>query len=280
MPFSWFSGAWHRRVVLSPAKLDGVLDSDDPGRYDARFASTGKRDFEVTVRAQSRRNPQIHGKTRETRGEVRALSGRPSLHLSSSAARSGHNAAPPAAVQPLRPGVPHFGLRHRLLLVHRVQVQPQPEGPAQGVRREHAEGGERGARDRAQDVPHRRAARAADPPNFAEPQGLEPLLRPDRRHHRRGRRRVRLRASARALRRGELAARAHPARRREEAADGRHVVRVGVHADDGCAAARPPAGEPQKETKPLPNQPTPPRAQRSRRRRSRSRRSSSSCSAT
>ena len=219
-------------------------------------------------------------------------------------ARSLHNAAPPAAVQPLRPGVPHFGLRHRLLLLHRVQEQPQPEGPAQGVRREHAEGGERGARDRAEDVPHRRAARAADPPNFAEPQGVEPLLRPDRRHHRGGGRRVRLRAAARALRRGELAARAHPARRREEAADRRHVVRVGVHADDGCAA-RPPARRPTTETnqtkattkplpnqattkplpshdqtKPLPNQPTPPRAQRSRRRRSRSRRSSSSCSAT
>ncbi len=208
-------------------------------------------------------------------------------------ARSLHNAAPPAALQPLRPGVPHFGLRHRLLLLHRVQEQPQPEGPAQGVRREHAEGGERGARDRAEDVPHRRAARAADPPNFAEPQGVEPLLRPDRRHHRGGGRRVRLRAAARALRRGELAARAHPARRREEAADRRHVVRVGVHADDGCAAARRRTTETNQnyqattkplpshyQTKPLPNQPTPPRAQRSRRRRSRSRRSSSSCSAT
>ena len=28
------------------------------------------------------------------------------------------------------------------------------------------------------------------------------------------------------------------------------MVRLGVHADDGCAAARPPAGQPQKQTKP------------------------------
>lgn len=277
-------------MLLPPAKLHGVLDSPDPWLCDAPFASTRELEFEGTVRAQSRRNP--HSWPRDAvRGGWETADLRRKVD---SARRSlSHNAAPPAAVQPLRPGVPHFGLRHRLLLLHSVQVQPEPEGPAQGVRREHAEGGERGARDRAQDVPHRRAARAADPPNFAEPQGVEPLLRPDRRHHRGGGRRVRLRAAARALRRGELAARAHPARRREEAADRRHVVRVGVHADDGCAA-----GKPQKQTKPLPsqattkplpshhqtrplpNQPTPPRAQRSRRRRSRSRRSSSSCSAT
>ena len=278
-------------MVLPPAKLHGVLDSHDPWLCDAPFTSTRELEFEVTVSAQSRRNP--HSRPRDA---VRGALGDGTRLAAEGGQRT---ALALSTMQPHQQPSNLFVLEYLIsvsviasfsFIAFKSSRSPKDLLKACGVSMRKV--AKRGARDRAQDVPHRRAARAADPPNFAEPQGVEPLLRPDRRHHRGGGRRG---ADFARLHVPFVAANwplAHILRD-----DEKKQLTGGTWYAWGCTLtmgapppARPPANHRNKPTttplpKPLPNQattkPTNPAARaRSRRRRSRSRRSSSSCSAT